>query len=65
MKGIMLQDGIIRTYLTGYYTAEDDHTRAIYGAYIIGYLEACFDLGEWVDEHLKKDGIDRRKSMET
>lgn len=58
MKGIMLQDGSIRSYIEGYYTADDDHIRAEFGAYIIGYLEACFELGEWVEEHLKKNETD-------
>lgn len=52
MKGIILHDGSIRAYIEGYYTADDDHIRAEFGAYIIGYLEACFELGEWIENEL-------------
>lgn len=55
MKGIVLQDGKIRTYIGEFYTAKDDRQREVWGACIIGYIEACFELGEWVEEHLKKD----------
>ena len=54
MKGIVLQDGKIRTYIGEFYTAKDDRQREIWGACIIGYIEACFELGEWVEEHLRE-----------
>lgn len=47
----------LEAYMEGYYTSEDDHKRAMYGAYIIGYLEALFDQ---TAEEEKKDGFDQQ-----
>lgn len=45
----VLQDGTLLAYIEGFYTADDDHKRAMYGAYIVGYLEAVF--GMYLREH--------------
>ena len=39
-----LQDGILSAYIEGFYQSDTDTERALYGAYIIGYLEAVFDI---------------------
>ena len=36
------KDGILLDYIEGFYQATDDHERALYGAYIVGSLEAMF-----------------------
>ena len=40
----VLQDGTLLAYIEGFYQATDDHNRAMYGAYIVGYLEAVFGM---------------------
>lgn len=37
-----MKDGTLLAYIEGFYEATDDHIRAMYGAYIVGYLEAIF-----------------------
>lgn len=39
-----LDDGTLLAYIEGFYQATDDHIRAMYGAYIVGYLEAILGL---------------------
>lgn len=39
-----LEDGTLLAYIEGFYTAQDDHIRAMYGAYIVGYLEAVLGM---------------------
>lgn len=51
-----LEDGTLCAYIEGFYQATDDHIRAMYGAYIVGYLEAI--LGLYV---LKDEGHAERK----
>lgn len=40
----LLEDGAIWKYIELFYRAEDDHQRAIYASYIIGYLAAMEDV---------------------
>ena len=46
-----LQDGTLLAYIEGFYQSDTDAQRALYGAYIIGYLEAVFGLYLRPDEH--------------
>lgn len=39
-----LKDGTLLAYIEGFYQATDDVQRALYGAYIVGYLEAVFGM---------------------
>ncbi len=39
-----LEDGLLLAYIEGFYQSTDDHQRAMYGAYIVGYLEAVFGM---------------------
>lgn len=50
-----MEDGTLLAYIKGFYTAPDDHIRAMYGAYIVGYLEAvlCMYLRKDEDEQMK------------
>ena len=46
-----LQDGTLLAYIEGFYRSDTDTQRALYGAYIIGYLEAVFGMNIRPDEH--------------
>lgn len=39
-----MKDGTLLAYIESFYVSEDDHQRALYGALIIGYLEAVFGM---------------------
>lgn len=40
----LLQDGTLSAYIEGFYQSDTDTQRVLYGAYIIGYLEAMYDM---------------------
>ena len=46
-----LQDGTLLAYIEGFYQSDTDVQRALYGAYIVGYLEAMFGLYIRPEEH--------------
>ena len=50
-----MKDGTLLAYIEGFYEAADDHIRAMYGAYIVGYLEAIFGLTLSVKEDGKSE----------
>ncbi len=47
----VLQDGTLLDYIEGFYQSDTDRQRALYGAYIVGYLEAVFGLYIRPEEH--------------
>ena len=46
-----LQDGTLLAYIEGFYQSDTDVQRALYGAYIVGYLEAVFGMYLRPEEH--------------
>lgn len=53
-----LQDGTLLAYIEGFYQSDTDAERVLYGAYIIGYLEAVFGLYLRPEEHQENDKTD-------
>lgn len=54
-----LQDGTLLAYIEGFYQSDTDAQRALYGAYIIGYLEAVF--GMWIRPEEHEENSERKE----
>jgi hypothetical protein len=62
----VLQDGTLLAYIEGFYQSDTDVQRALYGAYIVGYLEAVFGMYLRPEEHEEeaKEGYCLNKEKE-
>ena len=52
----VLQDGTLLAYIESFYQSDTDAQRALYGAYIIGYLEAVLGMYIRPEEHPQENG---------
>ena len=57
MKLRAMTDGILIEYIQEFYSAQDDHDRAIVGAFIVGYLEnlVCGKIQEEVNNYANEE----------